>query len=59
MLQNKTQDAIPEMFQNVGRKMSGESRGLYLFVHEHDESRNLTTSTVLNMSGINRASFFE
>jgi hypothetical protein len=35
-----------EMLQNVGRKMSGESRGVYLFVHEHVESQNLTTSTI-------------
>jgi hypothetical protein len=38
---------ILELFSNVGRKMSGEARGMYLFIHEHDESRNLTTSVGL------------
>ena len=38
--------SIPERLQSVGRKMSGEARGVYLFIHEHAESRNLTPSTI-------------
>jgi hypothetical protein len=37
---------LPTLFQNVGRKISGETRGVYPYIHEHVESRNLTPSTV-------------